>query len=96
MIRAKAVGILILSGLLTLPLAGQRPANGSNAPHAQAQKPNKAGQNPGKLGDWLRAHKDLPADQQEKALENDPFFKRLSPQRQAELALMRAGYRAIL
>ena len=85
MIRARAVGILILSSVLTLPLAGQRPATGSNPPHPQAQKANKAGQRPAKLGDWLRAHKDLPPDQQEKALENDPFFKSLSPQRQAEL-----------
>ena len=85
MIRARAVGILILAGLLTLPLAGQRPANGSNAPHAQAPKNNHPGQKTGKLGDWLRAHKDLPPDQQEKALENDSFFKNLPPQRQAEL-----------
>lgn len=85
MIRARAVGILILSSLLTVPFVGQRPANGTNAPHAQVQKPNKGGQRPGKLGDWLRAHKDLPPDQQEKALENDPAFKNLPPQRQAEL-----------
>ena len=85
MIRAKAVGILILSSLLTLPLAGQRPANGGNTPHAQVQKSTNGGQKQNRLGDWLRAHKDLPPDQQEKALENDPFFKRLPPQRQAEL-----------
>ncbi|HEY6970641.1 MAG TPA: DUF3106 domain-containing protein [Candidatus Angelobacter sp.] len=70
---------------MTLPLAGQHPANGGNPPHPQAQKANKAGQNPGRLGDWLRAHKDLPPDQQEKALENDPFFKRLTPQHQGQL-----------
>lgn len=79
---AKAVGLLILSSLLTLPAGGQQPANGSNAPHVQAQK---TGPKAPKLGAWLRAHKDLPFDQQEKALENDPGFKRLTPQRQAEL-----------
>ena len=83
MIGARAVGILILSSLLTIPVAGQRPANGSNPPRGQQQKNNPKG--PGRLGDWLRAHKDLPPDQQEKALENDPYFKRLAPQRQAEL-----------
>ena len=83
MIGARAVGIVILSSLLTIPLAGQHPAGGSNPPHGQQQKGGPAG--PGKLGDWLRAHKDLPPDQQQKALENDPGFKRLSAQRQAEL-----------
>jgi hypothetical protein len=37
------------------------------------------------MGDWLNQHKNLPPNQQEKLLENDPAFKRLSPQRQAEL-----------
>jgi len=36
-------------------------------------------------GKWLNQHKNLPADQQEKALENDPGFKKLSPPRQAQL-----------
>lgn len=87
MIGARAVGILILSGVLTLPLAGQRPANGGNAPRVQQPKGGKTGQNPGRPGDWvwLRAHKDLPPDQQEKALENDPAFKKLPSDRQAEL-----------
>lgn len=79
---ARAVGILILASLLTLPLAGQRPANGGNPPHPQLKN---SAPKPGKLGDWLQAHKDLPPDQQEKALENDPFFKRLPQQRQNEL-----------
>jgi len=79
-IGAKAVGILILSSLLTLPLAGQHPANGGGAPHGQQKN---AG--PGRLGDWLRGHQNLTPDQQEKALENDPGFKRLTPERQTEL-----------
>lgn len=82
MIRARAVGLLILSSLLTLPVGGQQPANGSNTPHVQAQK---TGPKAPKLGAWLRAHKDLPIDQQEKALENDPGYKGLSAQRQNEL-----------
>ncbi|HEY6349794.1 MAG TPA: DUF3106 domain-containing protein [Candidatus Angelobacter sp.] len=82
MIGARAVGILILASLLTLPLAGQHPAGGGNTPH---QQKNGGQKGPGRLGDWLQAHKDLPPDQQEKALENDPMFKPLSPQRQAEL-----------
>lgn len=33
-------------------------------------------------GDWLRKYKDLPPDQQQKALENDPQFRKLPPDRQ--------------
>jgi hypothetical protein len=85
-IGARAVGILIVSSLLTLPIVGQRPANGGNTPHPPQQKANKTGKKSvGRLGDWLRDHKNLPPDQQEKALENDPYFKRLPAQRQAEL-----------
>jgi Protein of unknown function (DUF3106) len=85
-IRARAVGILILSSLLALPIAGQQPAGGNNAPRVQQPRRNNAGQKPqGKLGDWLRDHKNLPLDQQEKALENDPTFKRLPADRQAQL-----------
>lgn len=85
MIGARAVGILIVSSLLALPIAGQRPAGGNNPPRAQQGNRN-GGQKPGgKLGDWLKDHKNLTPDQQEKALDNDPNFKRLPPDRQAQL-----------
>ena len=86
MTGARAVGILILASLLAFPIAGQQPAGGNNAPHPQQPKRNNAGQkSQHKLGDWLRDHKNLPPDQQEKALENDPNFKHLPPDRQAQL-----------
>ena len=86
MIGAKAVGLLILSTVLTLPAGGQQPANGGSAPpHAQTPQKN-AGQQPvGKLGEWLSAHKDLPLDQQEKLLQSFAAFKRLPQQRQTQL-----------
>jgi hypothetical protein len=40
---------------------------------------------PGHAGNWLRHYKDLPPAQQRRALESDPQFRRLSPQRQAQL-----------
>src|SRR5882672_9154215 len=36
-------------------------------------------------GEWLRKYKDLPPDQQQKALENDPQFKSLPADRQQKL-----------
>jgi len=83
-IGARAVGILILSSLSTLPAAGQHPANGGPAPHPQQQK-NGGPKGAPRLGAWLSTHKDLPLDQQEKALESDPDFKNRSPQVQAQL-----------
>ena len=38
-----------------------------------------------RLGAWLESHKNLPLDQQEKALENDPNFKKMAPARQNAL-----------
>ena len=36
----------------------------------------------GHAGDWLRRYKDLPPAEQERALQNDPAFRRLPPARQ--------------
>jgi hypothetical protein len=38
-----------------------------------------------RLGEWLDSHKNLSLDQQEKALENDPNFKKMAPARQNAL-----------
>jgi hypothetical protein len=40
---------------------------------------------PGHAGNWLRHYQDLPPAQQRRALENDPQFRRLTPQQQARL-----------
>ena len=40
---------------------------------------------PGHAGNWLRHYKDLPPAQQRRELERDPQFRRLPPQRQAQL-----------
>ena len=34
---------------------------------------------PGHLGDWLNQHRNLPVAEQERALRDDPAFRRLSP-----------------
>lgn len=52
----------------------------------------RRGGDPGQLhpqgprpGDWLRQFKDVPEDQQERALTNDPAFQRLPAERQQQL-----------
>jgi len=94
-IGTKVVSVFLLSGLMTLNVPSRVTTSGPRTStlvlvQTTPQKnPNAAGINhPGqeggrKGGDWLQAHKDLPLDQQLKLLENDPWFKRLPPQRQA-------------
>ncbi|MGE5205193.1 MAG: DUF3106 domain-containing protein [Chlamydiota bacterium] len=56
----------------------QAPPSGTHAssPAAHSRRPVHH------AGDWLRKYKDLPPDQQQKALENDPQFRKLPPDRQ--------------
>ena len=59
-------------------------ANFQAASPAQKNNLNRAGQKGRRnMGEWLRAHKDLPLDQQLKDLEKEPAYQRLSPQKQA-------------
>lgn len=48
----------------------------------QKARPNHPAQ---RLGEWLESHKNLSLEQQEKALENDPNFKKMAPARQNAL-----------
>lgn len=62
-------------------------------PLSVAQKPNRPNPNrpqnrPAEehhAGDWLRKYKDVPPQQQQKALNSDPQFRRLPPERQDRL-----------
>ncbi len=53
----------------------QRPAQ---MPRQQQAHPRQRGH----AGDWLRRYKDFPQAEQERALQNDPGFRRLSPEKQ--------------
>jgi hypothetical protein len=48
-------------------------------PAQGARPPRRPG---GHAGDWLRRYKDLPPAEQERALQSDPGFRRLSPEKQ--------------
>lgn len=62
-------------------------------PREQQQQPVQQDKAPGfhlhgpgpHAGDWLRQHEGLPPDQRLKALEQDPTYQKLSPQRQERL-----------
>ncbi|HWZ45544.1 MAG TPA: DUF3106 domain-containing protein [Candidatus Saccharimonadales bacterium] len=87
MTGARIFGVIVVSSLLSLtaatPAAAQ--AKAPHVPKAQGQKnPPPAGKGH-RTGDWVRAHHNLTPEQQEKALANDPDFKKLPPDRQAEV-----------
>jgi Protein of unknown function (DUF3106) len=91
-IGPRIVSVFLLSGFMTLNVPSRVTSSRTRTapvvlvqatPHPNAGHPGQMGGR--KMGDWLRAHKDLPPDQQLKALESDPTFKRLSQQRQNEL-----------
>jgi hypothetical protein len=62
------------------PLQQRRPV-----PAYQAVRPHPPARPGGHAGDWLRRYKDLPPAEQERALQSDPGFRRLTPERQQQL-----------
>jgi len=80
----------VLASLVMLPVLGLAQ---KATPHAVQQRPAAPQQHmsqavprpQGHAGDWLRRYKDLPPDEQEKALQNDPAFRKLPPARQQRL-----------
>ena len=60
------------------------------APRGQGARPPQGRpparpQRGGHAGDWLRHYKDMPPAEQERALQNDPGFRRLPPAQQQQL-----------
>ena len=67
-------------------LAAQRPAQQAGPPpRPEISRPHDEPPARGHAGDWLRRYKDLPPEEQEHALQNDPAFRRLPPAQQQRL-----------
>jgi hypothetical protein len=81
---------LAIAMALPAPLLAHRPAFQQQRHFAPASAPQRQQQLgrpevPGHGGDWLRRYKDVPPAEQERALQNDPAFRRLSPEKQQQL-----------
>lgn len=63
------------------PPRQSRPVQERNNVPRPYQQPNRDA----RAGQWLQQHRQLPLDQQRRALQNDPNFRRLPPQRQQQL-----------
>ena len=78
--------IVIVTLAFALSAWAQQGQSSKNPPAGRSAEAGPGAQHHhGEAGAWLRRYKDLPPDQQQKALENDPEFKNLSPERQAKL-----------
>src|SRR5260370_9715002 len=83
--------ILIMAVATPLPGLAQRGNFGQSPPQQRRQVYPYQNRGPaprgpqGHAGDWLRRYKDLPPTEQQRALQNDPQFRRLPPGRQQEL-----------
>src|SRR5215469_3316270 len=65
------------------PMPQQHMSRPTAPPPRQPAHPRS--QQQGHVGDWLRRYKDLPPEEQERALQSDPAFQRLPPERQQRL-----------
>ncbi|HLY98678.1 MAG TPA: DUF3106 domain-containing protein [Candidatus Angelobacter sp.] len=78
-----------MSTLMACPaatLCGQEKADTPSPPKSAPARRPAANNHPNhRAGEWLQQHGHLSPDQQQKALEDDPEFKKLPPQRQEQL-----------
>jgi Protein of unknown function (DUF3106) len=81
-LRLKAMTKWMGAGTLALALIASSAfaAQGNRAPRYQGRAPQGH-----HAGQWLNEHRNLPPEQQRRALESDPGFRRLPPQRQEQL-----------
>ena len=93
MTRGNQVEVYLASACLAMALAVPYPSFGQRrqappppAPRAEVSRPHQEHARPqGHAGDWLRRYADLPPEEQERALQGDPSFRRLPPARQQKL-----------
>jgi hypothetical protein len=78
-----------------VPALAQNPS-GANAAQQHQPASSQGRRQPNRhAGDWLKRYKDVPSDQQERALENDAAFRRLPPDRQAKLRQQLQNFRSL-
>lgn len=77
----------VLAIALAIPNAAfaQRRQAPPPAPRPEVSRPHPEHAQQGHVGDWLRHYADLPPEERERALQNDPAFRHLPPARQEML-----------
>lgn len=80
-----AVAVSLLFPCLASAGSPQQAGPAGPPPRAEISRPHDEWPAHGHSGDWLRRYKDLPPEEQERALQNDPAFRRLPPMQQQRL-----------
>ena len=70
---------------LALVVASPMPSFAKERRGNRQERKQQAGGRGHHVGEWLRQYKDLPPDQQQRALDNDTQFRSLPPERQQRL-----------
>ena len=82
--RAIIVGSLVLCLGIALPAQGPPP--GARGPRVNVGQRQNGQRHAGPhMGAWLREHQSQPLDQQQKDLQSDPNYQRLSPEQQQKV-----------
>lgn len=81
----RGAGLMIALAYAGTSFAQKHQAPPPPAPHAEVSHPGPNRVQQGHAGDWLRQYGDLPPDEQERALQSDPAFRRLPSERQQKL-----------
>jgi len=76
-----ATAFLAFACAVPYPALGQQRRPPGPPPSPQVGRPHQDHPR-GHAGDWLRNYGNLPPEEQERALQNDPAFRRLPPERQ--------------
>ena len=90
-VAALAIAICVPGLAFAGPLHQKPQGRAFQARPPQANRPPQPRPQPahppqrGHAGDWLRRYKDMPPAEQERELQNDPAFRRLSPEKQQQL-----------
>jgi Protein of unknown function (DUF3106) len=78
-----AAAVLAVATVVSVPCLAQR--NSFHPMQGHPAAPNHPSARQGHAGDWLRHYQGLPPAERERALQNDPGFRRLPPERQQML-----------
>jgi len=85
-LNKKIFGMWVAVISLALVVGSPTPSHALGRRGNRGERKQQAARRPGHhAGEWLRQYKDLPADQQQQALDNDPAFRNLPPERQQKL-----------
>lgn len=77
-----AIGVFTLGAQLPVHAQGQNERRNNSNSRTQA---GQNGEHHPRMGDWLRLNRGKSLDQQRQSLENDPDFKKLTPDKQQQL-----------